>query len=313
MKQKLLVFLLCILSNQAQSISLKELSKEHIEMGANIASRVISRALPSIIKPNYLDKKSLVRYAVASTVCSCLFELAVTYILEAQRGIPIEDYKDIYKEKQLENLKKIIKKLENATGIKAKFYIVEDWSLNAEAMTGFKGAHISINSGWLSTNKEVEKHLYPILCHEAGHIMKNHSAKSFIANSLMTMLINLIEYRRNLHIHKKWYSGKIRNFTHEKILSTVLFHTIFLLALPFPFFVSRMFEFEADTYATNFVSPEKLADALTAIACEEEKDWRCLREMFSTHPFKQKRINRLRNFKTINQNIWTNPECYKCG
>ena len=161
---------------------------------------------------------------------------------------------------------------------------------NANAMICgiFNNYHIYI-SDYLIENMSSSE-LKSIIIHEIAHIKKHHL---LIKNIILTSSVPLMITIGSLMDTWEDYFGKI-----NRILGITLFLLIlFIYSIIFLLYISRKQEYEADEFTVNKINKEIYINALTKLAnlnlYTQKRTF--IRELLSTHPSIENRINNLKN------------------
>jgi heat shock protein HtpX len=215
--------------------------------------------------------------------------------------------------------KRIYNLVENlciSRGIKTpKIYVIEDSSLNAFASgISDKSYAISLSRGIIDklTNEELEG----VIAHELTHI-RNRDVRLLI---ISVIFVGIFAFLAEMVFRSLFFSGRSRNGKSNApiiLLAIVITSVAYLISILLRFGISRSREFMADAGAAELTrNPHALASALRKISADplieavKNRDIAqmfienpkpsnqkfSLKNLFSTHPSIEKRIELLEQF-----------------
>lgn len=202
-----------------------------------------------------------------------------------------------------EEIKNRLTMLCKKTGVKVQGIFTFDMSKNTRkanaAFTGIGKSRRIILGDTLMSNFSVSE-IETVFAHEAGHYTKRHILKLMAVSTLMTFL--------GLYITAKIYEASLGYFGFTAVNEIAALPLLFLylslyglVTTPISNIQSRMYEWEADTFALettkdreSFISSmEKLAEQNLA----DKTPNRIIEFLFHSHPSLEKRIQFARDFR----------------
>lgn len=209
-----------------------------------------------------------------------------------------------YKIKPIENesLKTLIKNLASDAGLKIENVYSFDMSKNTKkanaAFTGL-GKTKRIILGDTLLDNFIEDEIETVIAHEVGHYKHKHILKNIIIGTLSSFL--------TLFLIAKLYEFSLNLFEFESITQIsalpllMLWSTLIgLITTPLGNFVSRKFEYEADSYAVSVTKkPQSFIKTLYKLTEQnlgDKEPHPIIEWFFYSHPSINNRINAIKKY-----------------
>lgn len=336
--------------HQQTTVSPEDISK-FMEVVPNLCNKILLEVIkPSTTDKNSLlayTTASTCCYIAALACANIMTQQSLGPTLEdyIAKGTAYSETGISYKaiEQRLALISEVQAELEKKTAIKAVYHITPSHpsSLNASAFKMLGTCHISLNKGWLLSRAYTsvttyKNHLRAVLCHEIGHLWHNHTLKNNLYWGFKAFFINFLFYKlysnygnlKNKYLNPRtqdewgqWsYTTKLTaphdwsdQLDRARNKAEILPFVTSLATIPVSFFISRIFEFQADAFATRFVDAKHLRKALKLIS--PPRDLTAVGiflKIFSTHPTTRNRLNRLKKPDIASKSVWIDPTCWKC-